>query len=107
MTKFKTKSKIKTPEKFTWIQRRILSVCLLIPRIGDFLAKLYIKRWNFINYAIIGGIGVLINYTIFAVTIQYFPWYVCNIIAIGSAMSWNWINSVGKFCDYWGYTPNE
>ena len=95
------------PLKFTLIQKSIFKLCLRIPKIGESLAKLYVKRWNFINYALIGGIGVLINYTVFAVTIQYFPWYVCNIIAIGSAMTWNWINSVGRFCDYWGYTLND
>jgi len=63
----------------------------------------YEKLWNPINYACVGGIGVLINYLIFAMLISLFPWWITNAIAILVAWSWNWGMSVGPLGYLWGF----
>jgi hypothetical protein len=104
------KEKKVAPKKFTKLQVMIFELLLYldIPRFPKLsVADFYLKQWNFINYCIIGGIGVLINYFVFFCFIGTLPWFVTNVIAILSAMTWNWINSVGSLCVYWGYTKNE
>lgn len=65
--------------------------------------KMYEQFYNPINYAIVGGIGVLINYLMFALLIGVFPWWITNILAILTAWTWNWSMSVGPFGYLWGF----
>lgn len=95
------------PKNFTRLQREIFNLLLYVSFKNWSLADLYAKQWNFINYAIIGGIGVGINFLINWSLLPTLPWYVANMIAILGAMLWNWMNSVGALCEYWGYTKNE
>ena len=71
------------------------------------LADLYKRMWNPINYALIGGVGVGINYLIFALLIGMMPWFFTNIIAIICAWSWNWANSVGPLGFLWGFSKKS
>lgn len=72
-------------------------------KLNPSLGKLYLRFWNPINYAIIGGTGVLINYAVFAILIPSFPWWYTNAIAIAVAWFFNWINSVGPLGYLWGF----
>ena len=92
---------------FTPLQNYIHGFLGKIPRVGSWMARQYVKFWNPVNYAIIGGIGVIINFILFAATIKIMPWYFCNIISIGSAWMWNWSNSVGPLGVHWGFKKNE
>jgi len=67
------------------------------------LGEFYKKFWNPINYAIIGGIGVGINYLVFVLLISSFPWYITNALAILTAWTWNWSMSVGPLGYLWGF----
>lgn len=71
------------------------------------LDRLYEKLWNPVNYAIVGGIGMGINYLIWALTIGGMPWYLSNFVAILCAWSWNWANSVGPLGYLWGFEKRE
>ena len=97
----------KAPKNFTGIQKLIFSLFLVFDHPKFSLADLYVKQWNILNYFIIGGVGVIINYSMFFMFVGSLGWEITNIIAIGTAMLWNWSNSVGIFCEYWGYTKNE
>lgn len=70
---------------------------------GEQIAKLYRKNWNIANYAIIAGIGVLINYVVQAPLQGTFHWMIANALGIFTAFLWNWINSVGPFGYMWGF----
>jgi hypothetical protein len=106
----KTKNK-EAPENFTRLQKEIFKLLLYFSfdwRGKSYgLADLYKSQWNIINYFIIGGIGVLINYAVNFSFINSLGFVISNALAIGVAMTWNWINSVGALCEYWGYTKNE
>jgi hypothetical protein len=69
--------------------------------------KLYERLWNPVNYAVVGGIGVIINYLIWLVTAGSMPWYLSNFLAILTAWSWNWANSVGPLGFLWGFEKKE
>ena len=69
--------------------------------------KLYESIWNPVNYAIVGGIGMGINYLIWALTIGSMEWYLSNFVAILCAWSWNWANSVGPLGFLWGFPKKE
>lgn len=101
------KSKPKMPQTFTPLMKLIFNGLLKIPYLGDFLAGIYVKAWNPINYAIIGGIGVLINMILMGSTLQYMPWFISNALAIGCAWLWNWINAVGPLCHHWGFKRQD
>jgi len=75
----------------------------LNPKIG----KLYDSLWNPINYAIVGGIGVLINYLFWFFLQMSFPWWITNAFAIGSAWLFNWSMSVGPFGWLWGFRERK
>lgn len=74
-----------------------------IPRVGTWGSSRYKQFWNPANYAIVGGVGVVINYFLFFVLLPYVPWFVCNALAIIGAWSWNWLNSVGPLGWAWGF----
>lgn len=71
------------------------------------LSSLYVRLWNPVNYALIGGLGMGINYLINAIFLNYMPWYFSNCLAILTAWSWNWANSVGPAGHYWGFPTKE
>jgi len=73
------------------------------PDLGDKLAALYARLANPVNYGIIGGIGVGINYLVFLLLIGRLPWWFTNFLAILAAWSWNWSMSVGPFGWLWGF----
>jgi hypothetical protein len=101
------KSKNDPPKNFTPIMQLIFKGLWKIPYFGEALTKIYVKAWNPINYAIIGGIGVLINMALLGSTLPYMPWFISNIIAIGCAWLWNWINAVGPLCHHWGFKRQD
>lgn len=74
---------------------------------GFRLASLYRKYWNPINYAIIGGIGVVINMFVLLSLAPIFQLWFANFIAILAAWLWNWSMSVGPFCYLWGFKPQK
>lgn len=67
------------------------------------LEQLYGKYWNPINYAIVGGIGVLINVALMNFTITFMYWLSADLLSIVAAWIWNWSQSVGPFGHYWGF----
>jgi putative flippase GtrA len=61
-------------------------------------SKLYLKYLNLFNYAIVCGIGVLINMTIITTVFNMTgELMVSNALAILTAFLWNWSFSVGPF----------
>jgi putative flippase GtrA len=77
-----------------------------IPRAGQWLQRRYLELWNPANYAIVGGIGVIINYAVWALLLHFLPWlpwFLNNALAILTAWSWNWANSVGPWGWIWGF----
>jgi putative flippase GtrA len=74
-----------------------------IPRVGWQLATVYLKLVNPVNYALVGGIGVVINFLVFYLLIGTLPWWVTNFLAILVAWSWNWSMSVGPWGWLWGF----
>lgn len=77
-----------------------------IPRAGSWLFEIYKVTWKFVNYALVGGIGVLINYLVWAILLYMAPgsaWFITNFIAIFSAWLWNFYNSVGPWGWLWGF----
>lgn len=73
------------------------------PTAGPRLAAFYARISNPLNYALVGGIGVGINFLVFLLLIGWLPWWVTNFIAILAAWSWNWSQSVGPFGWIWGF----
>lgn len=74
--------------------------------LGAKWAGIYAKMWNPINYALIGGIGVVVNYLVWillSALAPWMPWWLVNGIAIITAWSWNWGNSVGPLGWVWGF----
>lgn len=67
----------------------------------------YVSFWNPVNYALVGGLGMGINFLVNAILLFYMPWYLSNVLAILTAWSWNWINSVGPAGHYWGFPTKE
>jgi hypothetical protein len=93
----KTSARAK-PDGFTGMKGLIWSLALKLK-----MAGFYEKLWNPINYGIIGGIGVVINYIVNIELMLYMPWFISNGLAILTAFVWNWANSVGPLGHYWGF----
>jgi len=74
-----------------------------IPRVGAALSKVYLKGSNPFNYAVVGFIGVLINYLVNGLLIGSLTWWGSNALAILTAWLWNWSQSVGPFGWIWGF----
>jgi len=104
-------NKMKNPKDFTHIRGFLLDLIKSIggKKYGKDLATLYVKFWNPINYALIGGIGVLINYLVWLLFVSFggLPWFLINAIAIITAWSWNWANSVGPLGWVWGFRERK
>ena len=98
---------MKQTEEFTHIRGFLLNLINTIggKKYGEDLANLYAKFWNPINYALIGGFGVIINYLVWLLFVSSsgLPWFFINAIAIIMAWSWNWANSVGPLGWLWGF----
>jgi hypothetical protein len=75
------------------------------PTAGPQLANFYARISNPVNYAIVGGIGVGVNFMVFLLLIGRLPWWATNIIAILTAWLWNWSQSVGPCGWVWGFKP--
>jgi len=74
---------------------------------GEQISKIYMAYWNPINYAIVGGIGVLLNYLIWATLNNAFDWWITNAMAIIVTWGWNWIMSVGPLGYMWGFKTQK
>ena len=90
----------------------ILKLCITLDlklmKKGEFLTTLYKRLWNPVNYAIVGGIGVLINFLVWIILLKMgFQWWITNIAAILFAWIWNWSNSVGPFGYLWGFAKRK
>lgn len=71
------------------------------------LEGFYEHYWNPLNYMVIGAIGVLINTIVMALTLPLMFWLFADFIAILSAWTWNWSQSVGAFGYLWGFNKHE
>lgn len=102
---------MKQPKEFTHIRGFVLDSIKTVggKKYGEDLAKLYVKFWNPVNYALIGGIGVFINYLmwLFLISLTGLPWWLINGVAIVTAWSWNWANSVGPLGWVWGFKERK
>ena len=102
---------MKQSEEFTHIRGFMFSLAKTLggKKYGSDLANFYLRLWNPINYAMIGGIGVVINYSVWLlfVTLGGLPWFFINGIAIITAWSWNWANSVGPLGWLWGFKERK
>lgn len=78
-----------------------------IPRAGAWLQRRYLQFWNPVNYALVGGIGVAINFIVWALLIGRLPWFLTNALAIITAWSWNWAMSVGPLGWIWGFRKRK
>ena len=58
-------------------------------------SEIYLKGMSFINYAIVGSIGVVINMYVLLTIAEFVPLWIANMFAILTAWSWNWAFSVG------------
>lgn len=87
-----------------WILRRCQGIDKFF-KLKRGLAAVYVRAWNPINYAIVGGIGVLINMLVAWIFWSYLPlpWWFINAVAILVAWLWNWANSVGPLGWIWGF----
>ena len=59
--------------------------------------ELYVKWMSLINYAIVCGIGVLINQFIIHRMVNLMSLWLSNMIAISIAFLWNYFLTVGPF----------
>lgn len=66
---------------------------------------LYVKYMSLINYAIVAGIGVLINMFVIYALVNTMPLFMANGIAILVAFFWNWTFSVGPLGYFMGLQP--
>lgn len=66
------------------------------------IVHIYSDNWKFFNYCIITGIGVIINMVVLLTFSNFIPLWLANLIAIGTAVIWNYHNSVGRFSESWG-----
>ena len=57
--------------------------------------EMYVKWMSLINYAIVAGIGVIINQLILHRMVSYMALWLANLIAIFVAFGWNYLFSVG------------
>lgn len=78
-----------------------------IPRVGGALSTFYLKMSNPFNYAVVGFIGVLINYLVNGLLIGSLTWWISNALAILAAWLWNWSQSVGPFGWIWGFKQRK
>jgi len=70
-------------------------------------SEIYLKHLSFINYAIVGGIGVVINMYILLTTAEFVPLWLADILAILVAWSSNWCFSVGPLGYLFGLSPRR
>ncbi len=59
--------------------------------------EIYIKWMSLINYAIVAGIGVIINQFVLHRLISFMSLWLANMVAILIAFMWNWTMSVGPY----------
>ena len=90
------------PKDFLYMREIIFNLALRFN-----LENYYVKFWRFINYGVVCGIGVLINYLVMALTLPHMFWIFSNALAIISAWMWNYFNSVGRFGYWWGFNNGE
>jgi hypothetical protein len=98
---------IKEEEKETMTRHKFKYMSSIISKLAYRLHRriglLYDKSWNLANYAIVCGIGVLINMSILLPVSKIFPLWLANLFAILTAWMWNWSMSVGPFGWLWGF----
>lgn len=78
-----------------------------LPRYGWKIADFYLRIFSWVNYALVALVGVGINFLVNAILLFYMPWYFSNLVAIMTAWSWNWANSVGPLGYLWGFAKND
>jgi len=64
--------------------------------------RFYLRWMNFMNYAVVCGIGVIIYSTIFRGFIGF--WW-ANMVAGFTAFLWLYVMTVGPFRYLWGFRP--
>jgi len=85
----------KPPSEYAAFTSLILSLFrLLDPKLEEF----YKQRLSLINYAVVCGVGVLINMAVISFLFDFgLGLVVANAIAIFTAFLWNWTFSVGPY----------
>jgi regulator of replication initiation timing len=69
------------------------------------IADLYVRYMSLVNYAIVAGVGVIINMFVLYGTVTIFPLFMANGLAILTAFLWNWTFSVGPMGYLMGLQP--
>ena len=72
--------------------------------IHPILKKLYLKNTKFWKYALICGLGIIVNQVFIHLFIRFLPLWIANLFAIIIAWLWNYTNTLGFLSKYWGMT---
>lgn len=70
-------------------------------------SEIYIRGMSFINYAVVCGIGVLINMYVLLTLADVLSLWVANILAILIAWANNWLFTVGPYGFLFGLSPKR
>lgn len=100
--------KIKKREELKYFPAIMLDIIKRLTKDNySWAADLYIRYLSLFNYAIVAGIGVIINMFVLYSFVSIFPLWMANGLAILTAFLWNWTFSVG-FCGWvFGFSERE
>ncbi len=70
-------------------------------------SELYLKAYSFINYALVCGVGVIINMWVLLTISQFAPLWLSNLCAILIAWMNNWVFTVGPYGFIFGLSPHK
>ncbi len=109
-SRFKLKNRIHTVthEEYTqdYFPAAVLKLLAIVDPSKRF-SEIYIKGMSFINYAVVCGVGVLINMYVLLTLADVLSLWVANIIAILIAWANNWCFTVGPLGYLFGLSPKR
>lgn len=70
-------------------------------------SELYLKGMSFINYALVCGVGVIINMWVLLTISKFAPLWISNLCAILIAWANNWLFTVGPYGFIFGLSPKR
>jgi len=95
------------PDKqYAAFTRIVLEVIRVFTGKDEKIPNLYLKWLTLFNYAVVCGVGVLINMFIIQGIVALLPLWQADLVAILAAFLWNWMNSVGPLGQYWDLSFN-